>query len=344
MRWGDARVHKVILNFTDERSRWAITPAAQQRITEWLPADWQLTVIQAPSSSRGDGGKVSEELLAAAPGCEVYLGSGVPRDFFLKAQPTLRWVHTGSAGVGAALFPEMVTSDVVLTNSAGIHAPPIAETVLGIMLYFARGLDFAARDQGAGRWDQTAFGTTASPVFELGGKTVGVIGYGGVGRAVAEKARCFGMHVLATRRTSRPSDDGTPIVALEQLLSESDIVVIATPATPATHRLIGRAELGLLKPDAVLINVARGNIIDERALIEVLREQKIRAAGLDVFEQEPLPADSPLWRLPNVLILPHVSGTTPLFWNRQADLILDNFERYLAGRTLRNVVDKQAGY
>src|SRR5688500_4377536 len=138
-------MRRAVLNFTDERSRWAITPEAQRRIEAWLPADWQLTVIQAPTSSQGDGGIPSAELLAAAPGCEVYLGSGVPRDFFLQALPTLRWVHTGSAGVGAALFPEMVDSDVVLTNSAGIHAPPMAETVLGMMLYFARGLDFATR-------------------------------------------------------------------------------------------------------------------------------------------------------------------------------------------------------
>lgn len=337
-------MRKAILNFTDERSRWAITPAALQKVRAALPSDWELVVIESPVSSRGDGSGVSAELLGAAPGCEVYFGSGVPRDFFLKALPTLRWVHTGSAGVGAALFRELVESDVVLTNSAGIHAPPMAETVLGIMLYFGRGLDFAVRDQLAGRWDQTAFGTVQSPVMELDGATLGIIGYGGVGRAIAARARAFGMRVLATRRTTQPSDDGQSFVGLEWLLRESDVVVITVPATSATHRLIGRAELALLKPSAVLINVARGTVIDEAALIEVLREKKIRGAGLDVFEQEPLPESSELWQLPNVLILPHVSATTPRFWERQSDLIIDNFQRYRAGRPLRNVVDKLHGY
>src|SRR5688500_3809884 len=252
-------LRRVVLNFTDERSRWAITPQAQKQIEAALPKDWQLTVIQSPVSSVGDGSGVSAELLAAAPGTEVYLGSGVPRDFFLAAQPTLKWIHTGSAGVGAALFRELVESDVVLTNSAGIHAPPMAETVLGIMIYFSRGLDFALRDQLAGRWDQTAFGTTASPVNELSGGTLGLIGYGGVGRAVAEKARAFGMRVMALRRKQRPSDDGTEIVngpdGLARVLRESDVVVVTVPSTAETKQLIARAELALLKPNAVLINV-----------------------------------------------------------------------------------------
>ncbi len=335
---------RIVLNFTDERSRWAITPQATQKIRKALPADWEIRVIESPVSSRGDGSGVSQELMKAAVGTEIYLGSGVPRDFFLEALPTLKWVHTGSAGVGAALFKELVESNVVLTNSAGIHAPPMAETVLGIMLYFARGLDFATRDQVAGRWDQTAFGTAASPVTELSGGTLGLIGYGGVGRAIAHKARAFDMRVLATRRTARPSDDGTEIVSLEHVLRESDVVVITVPATPATQHLIGRDELALLKPSAVLINVARGTIVDEAALIELLRDKRIRGAGLDVFEQEPLPEDSELWKLPNVLILPHVSATTPRFWDRQSDLIIENFQRYLNGQPLRNVVDKQQGY
>ncbi len=339
---------KIILNFTDERSRWSITADARRKIEEVLPPDWQLIVIEAPVSSRGDGSGVSEELLRNAPGTEIYWGSGVPRDFFLKALPTLRWVHTGSAGVGNVLFPELVESAVVLTNSAGIHAPPMAETVLGVMLYFARGFDFAVRAQARGQWDQDAFSTMDSPITELNGSTLGIIGYGGVGRAVAGKARALGMRVLATRRTARPSDDGVEIVAgragLERLLQESDVVVIAAPATAQTKRLIGASELNLLKRSAVLINVARGTIVDESALTETLRAGRIRGAGLDVFAAEPLPADSELWQLPNVLILPHVSATTPHFWERQAALIIDNFKRYLRGQPLRNVVDKQQGY
>ena len=339
---------QLVVNFTDERSRWAITPQAREQIRTALPDDWRMVVIEAPVSSRGDGSGVSEELLRSAPGTEIYLGSGVPREFFLAAQPALRWIHTGSAGVGAALFPELVESDVILTNSAGIHAPPMAETVLGMMLHFARGLDFAMRAQVARRWDQDAFSTTSSPVMEMDGATLGIIGYGGIGRAVAARARAFGMRVLATRRTSRPSEDGTEIVSgregLEHLLRTSDFVVITVPATAATQRMIGAAELALLKPTAVLINVARGSVVDEAALIAVLSEGRIRGAGLDVFEQEPLPETSALWQLPNVLLLPHVSATTPRFWERQAALIVDNLKRYLHGQPLRNVVDKRQGY
>jgi phosphoglycerate dehydrogenase-like enzyme len=341
-------LRKIVLNFTDERSRWAITPEAQQQIEGALPSDWQLVVIQSPVSSRGDGQGVSAELINAAPGTEIYLGSGVPRDFFIAALPTLKWVHTGSAGVGAALFPELIASDVVLTNSAGIHAPPMAETVLGIMLHFARGFDFALRDQRDGRWDQSAFSTTASPMTELEGGTLGIVGYGGVGRAIARKARAFGMRVLATRRTSRASDDDTELMTgragLERVLRDSDVVVITIPATSETQQLIGRTELAMLKPSAVFINVARGSIVDEIALIEMLRAGRIRGAGLDVFQTEPLPEDSELWRLSNVLVLPHVSATTPRFWERQAQLIIENFMRYLRGDTLLNVVDKSAGY
>jgi phosphoglycerate dehydrogenase-like enzyme len=260
----------------------------------------------------------------------------------------LRWVHTGSAGVRAALFPELVASDVVLTNSAGIHAPPMAETVLGIMLHFARGFDFAIRDQRAGRWDQSAFSTTGSPMTELQDATLGIVGYGGVGRAIAQKARALGMHVVATRRTARASDDDTEVLSgrsgLERVLRDSDVVVVTVPATAQTTQMIGRTELAMLKPNAVFINVARGDIVDEQALIELLRAGRLRGAGLDVFQTEPLPEASELWQLPNVVVLPHVSATTPRFWQRQAQLIIENFQRYLRGAPLLNVVDKLQGY
>jgi phosphoglycerate dehydrogenase-like enzyme len=229
----------------------------------------------------------------------------------------------------------------------------MAETVLGMILHFARGLDYAVAAQRRGEWDSASFERPHHGIREVGGATLGVIGYGGVGRAVARRAHALGMSVLALRRQPRP-DDGAEVAevagivqgddGLRRILEESDVVVLTVPSTPQTRGLIGAAELARMRPGAVLINVARGDIVDERALAEALRQRRLRGAGLDVFASEPLPADSPLWRLENVLITPHVSATTPRFWDREAALILDNLARYLAGEPLRNVVDAAAGY
>jgi len=323
---------KLVMNSRDERSRWAITPEALELLRTSLPDDWELVNVSAHVSSRGDGSGVSPEALAAVRDAEVFIGFGFPREL-LQAAQKLRWVHTNAAGVGSLLYPEMLSSDVVLTNSAGIHAPPMAETVIGAALHFARGFDFTVRAQARGQWDQSGFESTDSPVTELQGSTMGIIGMGGIGREVAWRAEALGMRVLATRK-----------VEVNEILSESDVVVIAVPSTPKTRGMISRRELALLKPSAVLINVARGNIVVEKDLIDCLQRGAIRGAALDVFETEPLPADSPLWNLANVLILPHISATTPHYWQREMALILDNFARYLNNQPLRNVVDKNEGY
>jgi phosphoglycerate dehydrogenase-like enzyme len=236
----------------------------------------------------------------------------------------------------------------VVTNSAGIYAPAIAETVIGMVLYFARGLDFAVRAQAQSRWDPTPFETRVGDVTEMEGATIGIIGFGGIGQALGRKASALGMDVLAFRRSARPAPEGIELLTgkegLEKLLERSDYIVVTVPSTAATRGLLDRASLSLLRQGAVLINVARGDVVDETALIECLEQGKLRGAGLDVFATEPLPASSPLWTLPNVLITPHVSGTTPRFWLREVELIRDNIARYLAGRALRNVVDKTRGY
>jgi phosphoglycerate dehydrogenase-like enzyme len=342
---------RFVLNLADERTRWTITPTALAQLKAALPRNWELVNLSAPTSSVGDGRGVSEEALNAVETAEVYVGFGFPRELLLAAGKggRLRWVHTGSAGVGSLLYPEMLTSDVVLTNSAGIHAHPMAETVIALALHFARGLDFAVRSQAQGVWDQSAFESTSSPITELQDLTMGILGYGGVGREVARRASALGMRVLATRRTAATSDAHAEILVsdpagVQRVLREADVVVIAMPATGETRGLIGARELALMKPGAVLINVARGDIVVERDLIAVLERGAIRGAGLDVFEHEPLPAESPLWQLPNVLVLPHVSGTTARFWEREAELIVDNIGRYLAGLPLRNTVDKARGY
>lgn len=338
----------MVISFNDERSRWTITPAALAQIAAALPADWELAQVSAPVSSRGDGTGISREAISAIRGAEVYAGMGFPRELFESAD-CLRWVHTGAAGVASLLYAEMVESDVVLTNSAGVHAAPMAETVIGAVLYFARGFDFATSGKQSGAWDQSRFDSDASPVREITGAVMGILGYGGIGRAVARRARALGMDVVATRQTGPQSDEHAEVIAadqagLQRLLSESDYIVVALPATAATRGLVGARQLALVKPAAVVINVARGNVIVEADLIEALQNHRLRGAALDVFEREPLPENSPLWALPNTLILPHISATTPRFWEREADLITENLKRYLEDRPLRNVVDKAAGY
>jgi phosphoglycerate dehydrogenase-like enzyme len=329
---------------------WAPPVSFMERLRARVPPDWELVEVAASVSGRGDGGGTSDEALAAVRGAEIYLGLGLPRDLLTAAltEPArLRWIHTGAAGVASLLHPELSERDITLTNSAGIHAPPIAETVLGMMLHFARGLDHAVRAQQRADWRADRYETADSGVRELAGATLGIVGYGGIGHAIAQRARSLGMHVAALRRT--PSDDESAEMisgpdSLGRLLEMSDVVVLCVPATAATRGMIGAPELERMRDDAVLINVARGSILDEAALIGALRGGRLRGAGLDVFATEPLPPDSPLWSMPNVLITPHVSATSPRYWEREGELILDNLGRYLDGRPLRNVVDTAAGY
>jgi len=226
----------------------------------------------------------------------------------------------------------------------------MAETVVAMMLHFARGLDIAVRAQAEGRWLKAPFDRADAPVREVAGSLTGVVGYGGIGREVARRVAALGGNVIATRRrpdAQGPAEAGVEVCGpdgLDRLLETSDYVVLAAPATAQTRGLIGARELARMRPDAVLINVARGALVDEAALVDALRSGRIRGAGLDVFAVEPLPDGHPLWGLPNVLITPHVSAYTHRFWEREVALVEENLARYLAGRPLLNLVDKQAGY
>jgi phosphoglycerate dehydrogenase-like enzyme len=378
-------VRRLVFNMRDERPAWAPPAQVVPQLRAALGADWELIEVDAPASGRGDGGGVHaaaiEAAAAAVRGAEVYFGLGLPHAILavaLEPPSHLRWVHSGSAGVASLLHPELVESDVVLTNSAGIYAEPMAETVLGMILHFARGLDLAMRAQQRREWGASHFDAGDSGVREIAGATLGIIGYGGIGRAVAQRAHALGMRVLAMRAGRTPdaamrADDSgtgddsdgavdtgtadTAVVtsaadvvvitggdALERVLRASDFLVVAVPSTPRTRGMIGARELALLPTGAVLINVARGDVVDEHALAEALAARRLRGAGLDVFTAEPLPAESPLWQLDNVLITPHVSAVSPRYWERQLALLLDNLRRYQAGEPLRNVVDKRAGY
>ncbi len=342
---------RLVLDLRDRRPLWAIPGWAVEEVRAALPAGWEVVEVRAEADGRGDGGAPSDEALAAVRGAEVYAGFGVPRALFLAATAgegaRLRWAHSAAAGVGAALYPEMRASDVVLTNSAGIHAEPMAETAMGMLLHFARGLDLAVRAQAARHWDKEPFERLSSPVREVAGTTLGILGLGGIGRAVARRGAALGMRVVATRR--RAGDvEGVDVLsgrgALDRLLAASDHLVVAAPLTDETRGMLGARELALLPDGAVLVNLSRGGVVDEEALVAALRDGRLRGAGLDVFATEPLPPESPLWDLPNTLLTPHVSGTSRQFWRRQVDLLVANLRRHLSGDPLLNTVDKSAGY
>jgi phosphoglycerate dehydrogenase-like enzyme len=256
------------------------------------------------------------------------------------ASPRVRWVHSRAAGVDGLLFPALVESPVPLTNSRGVFSHSLAEFVIAAVFFFERDLRRLVRSQAAEEWDQ----------FEPGlvrGRTLGIVGYGDIGRAVAELARPLGLELLALRR--RPAPD--PLVSevlgpeqLDRLLAASDYVVLTPPLTAETRGLIGAGQFRALKPGAVLINIARGPVVDEGALVEALRGGRLRGAALDVFDQEPLPRGHPFYRMENVLLSPHSADHTAGWVLRAMDVFLDNLERFRSGRPLRNPVDKSLGY
>jgi len=266
-----------------------------------------------------------------------------PRAF--AAARALRWVHSPAAGVGSMLFPAMKASPVVLSNSRGMNAAAVAEHALMLMLAALRRLPEAVRAQADRRW--VADGLSGLP--SLRGRTLLVVGLGAIGQETARMASALGMRVVCTRREAGVSppcgvDEAYAPEDLPRLLPAADIVVLTAALTAETRGMIGAAELALMKRSAWLVNVARGKLIDERALVAALEEGTIAGAALDVVEHEPLSAASPLWSMPNVIVTPHVAGFREDYWAAAVDLFAANLERFLAGEPVANVVDKQAGY
>jgi phosphoglycerate dehydrogenase-like enzyme len=342
----------LVLDLNDRRPVWAIPDWAVDEVRTALPRDWTLHAATTFADGSGDGtGGPSDEVLAAVEGARIYVGFGIPPEVLDAGRGTLEWVHTGTAGVGGSLHQAMRASGVRFTNAAGIHGPPMAETVLAAILHFFRGLDFAVQGQGRGRWESRDFFRADTPVRELAGATVGILGYGGIGREIAGRLVPLGVRVLGLRRSPPRADRddlGTILLqgeeGLGRLIAESEALVLAAPETPDTRGILTRERIAALRPDAVVVNVSRGGLVDEDALVAALREGRIRGAALDVFRTEPLPEGHPIWSLPNVLVTPHVSAVSRGFWRRHNDLVLENLERFLAGEPLRNLVDLEAGY
>ena len=331
---GDRSV-KVVSYFELQEVRWTLPESECRRIESRLPAV-RVVSIGEPA-----------DLPAALADAQVFVGFHFPRAHFTGAQ-RLRWIHSASAGVEANLFPELVASNVVLTNSTGLHAVSIPEHVLGQMLVLARNFHEALRLQGRAVWSRLQVMSFAGGIRELSGSALAILGAGAIGRNLAQRAAALGMRVRVMRRDpTRPVPGAEAVVApaaLHELLRWADWVVCALPMTAETRGLIGAAELQAMRSDAFLINVGRGESLDEGALVDALRRGAIAGAALDVFSQEPLPAEHPFWSLPNLVLTPHVSGYTPRYFEKMLLLFEDNLERFLGGRPLRNVVDKQLGY
>jgi D-2-hydroxyacid dehydrogenase (NADP+) len=280
------------------------------------------------------------------PEADVAFTPFVDADVF-PAATHLRWVQSPAVGVGSLMFPELLASSVVITSARGIRARAIAEHVLAVTIALARHLPVAVRAQAAHVWAQAELETRA--VRTVQGMRMGIVGLGSIGGEVARLAAACGLRVSAIRRrVDRPRPEGIehvwPPDRLLDLLAAADVVVIAAPHTPETKRLIGRREISAMKPGAFLINVARGKLIDDAALVEALRDGHLGGAALDVFTSEPLERGSPYWDMPNVIVTPHTSGAMQDYWTPLVDLFSENLRRFERGEPLINVVDKALGY
>lgn len=319
-----------------------LNEAGRQQITDISNKIKLTDISELVLAERKGDDAASKQLDALLAEAEIIYGFRLPNNFIARA-PKLKWFQPTSAGVDRFLDDAFRQSSVVMTNVSGMHATPIGEYVLMFMLMFAKRAPSCFQMKQERQWKQFMPAVLRS-------KTVGIVGLGNIGREVARLAKAFGMRVVATRRSARQSkpvrnvDRLFPLDQLSQLLSESDFVVLSLPLTPESHKIIGEAELRSMKPTAYLINIGRGNLIDEAALINALEKHLIAGAGLDVFATEPLPADSRLWELPNVIFSPHIAGGMEDYIAQANVVFCQNLRRYLSGEKLVNVVDKKKGY
>jgi len=290
-------------------------------------------------------GHTPEAFAAAVNDPVIILAWSAPkkllRDVFLMCKNVL-WVHSRSAGLDSVLFPELVSSNVPMSNGSGVFSQSLGEFSLAAILYFAKDFRRMLRNQMAGVWEQF-------DVEEIDTQTVGIVGYGDIGRAVAKRVRPMGMTVLALKR--HPPEDADPLVDqfyktedLLAMLPRCDYVVVCLPLTTETHHMMSDAEFAAMKPSAVIVNVGRGPVIDQAAMVRVLTEKRIKGAGLDVFEHEPLPAGDPMYGLENVLLSPHTADHTKDWLNQAMRFFMEQYGRFTNGVPLENVVNKSLGY
>ncbi len=329
---------KLVICIWHRFALWIPPPELAQGIRERWP---EMRVVQLP---RYD--KLDHEL----PDADIFVGVTLRPEQFAMARK-LKWIHCTAAAVGQFMYPELRSSGIELTNARGIHRIPMAEHIAGTLVALARRFPDCFSYQQQGHWSQQELWEGVPAALrprELHGQTVLFIGFGAVARQAAKLARAFGMRIFAVTRSGRSEDalaeQTFPASKLRDALPHADFVVLAAPETTETRKMMGEAEFALMKPSAYFINVARGTLVDEPALIRAVQQRKIAGAALDVTSEEPLPPDHALWKLDKVFITPHVSAISKQLWPRQTELLLDNLERWFSGRELLNRVDLARGY
>jgi D-2-hydroxyacid dehydrogenase (NADP+) len=317
--------------FTEWRPKAAMAEAIRGRWPE-------MRVVHLPDYSR-----LAEEL----PDADIFVGYSL-RPEQLKIAAKLKWIHSTAAGVSQLAYPELRESGVLVTNPSGVFSVPMAEHTMGMMLALARNFPDSVRAQDRAHWAQQEITDQPQRLTELNGQVLLIVGFGSIGHELARRGKAFDMRVWGVSRSGK--GDGSlaervaPISELHKWLPEADYVVIAAPETAATKKLIGANELALMKRGARLVNVSRGTLLDEAALIRALEEGRLAGAALDVAETEPLPPGSPLWKAPRTFITPHTSAMSDPLWVRQTEMLLELLERWFNGREMFNVVDLAAGY
>jgi phosphoglycerate dehydrogenase-like enzyme len=315
--------------------QWRAQPIMPETVRRRWP---EMLVVHLPDYER-----LPQEL----PDTDIFVGALLRPEQFQHAR-RLKWIHSTAVGVSQLMYPELAGSGVILTNPSGILSAPMAEHTMGLMIALARHFPDSVRYQDRARWSQIEVSSQPGPLTELNGQLLLIVGYGSIGREIARRARAFDMRVWGVTRSGKGDATHTekilPVAQLEDALPHADIIVLSAPDTHETQQLIGPAQIAKMKPGARLINVGRGSLLDEAPLIHALETGALGGAALDVAATEPLPAESPLWKAPNLFITPHTSGVSDRLWQKETKLLMDLLERWFDGRDLFNVVDFSHGY
>ena len=314
---------------------WRPQPVMPQTIRARWP---DMRVLHLP-----DYDHLPEEL----PDTDIFVGYSLRAEQLTHAKK-LKWIHSTAAGVAQLMYPELRDSGIVVTNPSGVFSPPMAEHTMGLLLALARNFPDSTRHQDRSHWGQQDIWDKPQHLTELSGQVLLIVGFGSIGRELAKRARAFDMRVWGVTRSGQGdttyAEKILPVSQLEEALAYADYVVIAAPETNETRHLIGIAQIARMKPGARLINVGRGSLLDESALIHALEAGALSGAALDVTSVEPLPPESPLWRAPNLFITPHTSAVSDRLWHRETALLIDLLERWFDGREMFNQVDFARGY
>jgi phosphoglycerate dehydrogenase-like enzyme len=316
-------------------TEWRPKPAMAEAIRKRWP---EMRVAHLPNYDR-----LAEEL----PDTDIFVGYSL-RAEQLKDAKKLKWIHSTAAGVAQLMYPELRDSGIMVTNPSGIFSVPMAEHTMGLLLALARNFPDSVRGQDRAKWAQQEIWDKPQHLTELNGKVLLIVGYGSIGREVAKRAKAFDMRVWGVTRSGAGEPAHMerlfPATQLREALPAADYVLICAPETAETKQLVGAAEIAKMKRGARLINVGRGSLLDEAALVQALESGALGGAALDVAQTEPLPADSPLWKAANLFITPHTSGVSDRLWDRHAAILIELLERWFDGRELFNRVDFARGY